>query len=112
MKLTPLVKQQFMPMMIHGNKIYEEKTNTGKKTHFVYDLANRLIQEKEDHPDRHFTKYYTYDALGNRLSSTDIYGQKTVYQYDLSSREISCTDPLGHAERKEYDPFGNVIKSH
>src|SRR5262249_50937859 len=26
----------------HGNKIYEEKTNTGKKTHFVYDQANRL----------------------------------------------------------------------
>lgn len=95
----------------NGNKIYQEKVGSGKKTHFIYDIADRLIEEKEEHPDRILSKTYSYDPLRNRLSKKDIYNQITTYQYDLSSRLISKTDPLGKFEKKEYDTLGHITKN-
>jgi len=95
-----------------GNKIQEIFVGSGKEIHFKYDLANRLIEETEYHSTgEKFTKTYTYDAVGNRISSTDMYGQETQYQFDLAGREIGITDPLGGRESKEYDSLGNVTKS-
>jgi len=95
-----------------GNKIQEILVGSGKEIHFKYDLANRLIEETEYHPTgEKLTKTYVYDAIGNRISSTDIYGQETQYQFDLAGREIGMTDPLGGQESKEYDSLGNVTKS-
>ncbi len=94
----------------NGNKIYEEKAGTGKKVYYTYDLANRMTQEKEEHEGRIFIKNYEYDPMGNCLSSTDIYGQKTLHQYDLASRETAVTDPLGYTELKSYDALGNITR--
>lgn len=94
----------------NGNKVFEEKVGSGKKTVFKYDDANQLIEEIEYHDHKTLTKMYEYDCLGNRISATDIYGNITRYEFDLAFREISETDPLGNQERKEYDSLGNVTQ--
>ena len=94
-----------------GNKIFEKKITSGKEIHFYYDEVGQLIKEQEKHSDIALTKTYKYDAMGNRISSKDIYGQKTTYEYDLAGREISVTNPQGHTESKIYDAFGNITQS-
>ena len=94
------------------NKIYVEKLGSQKKNRYVYDLANRLIEEIEEHENGRVLKTsHTYDIMGNRLSTTNHMGQTTTYQYDSSGRVISSYDPLGLCEHKEYDAKGNIIKS-
>ena len=93
----------------NGNKIYEEKVGTGKKLHFVYDNANRLIQEMEEHPDKTLITQHTYDPMGNRISTKDHFGQVTTYQYDAANRLICEIDPLGKSELKKYNAKGYII---
>lgn len=95
----------------NGNKIYEERLQSGKKIHYQYDVANRLVGEFEEHSDGQvFNLKHSYDAMGNRISTTDCYGLVTTFRYDSLHREIANTDPLGRTEYKEYDVSGNVIK--
>ncbi|NGX42848.1 MAG: tRNA nuclease WapA [Chlamydiae bacterium] len=93
------------------NKIYEEKIGSGKKVRYIYDTANRLVEEREEHDNgRTLTTNHAYDVMGNRISTTNHFGQTTTFQYDIYSREISQTDPLEYTEHKEYDTQGNVTK--
>lgn len=95
----------------NGNKTYEEKINSGKKSNYIYDGANRLVQEIEKHESgRVFTTSHAYDAMSNRISTTNHFGQTTTFEYDGQGREITNINPLLHYERKEYDIFGNVTK--
>ena len=94
----------------NGNKIFEEKVNSGKKVYFTYDLANRLVEEKEEHVDKTLITKHEYDALDNKISITDIYGKKTSFKYDTCSRETAQTDPLGKSELKKYDSEGNLVE--
>ncbi|MEI8366354.1 MAG: RHS repeat-associated core domain-containing protein, partial [Parachlamydiaceae bacterium] len=93
----------------NGNKIYEEKVGSGKQDYYVYDNANRLINESEHLKDgKVLTTTHAYDPLGNRLNTIDPFGKKTTFRYDLASRQTSVTDPLGYALVKEYDTQGNI----
>ena len=92
----------------NGNRIFEEKVGSGKKVHKVYNAANRLIEEREEHPHITLSTHHTYDPIGNKTSTTDSFGQTTTYQYDKISREVNRTDPLGFSEHKQYDIQGNV----
>ncbi len=48
----------------NGNKTYEQKVDSGKKTQFFYDAANRLIKEIENHTNgRVLTTSHAYDAM-------------------------------------------------
>jgi len=94
------------------NKIFEEKIGTNKKTHYRYDLGNRLIEETETHSDSlTFKTSHVYDAMSNRISTTNHFGQTTTYQYDAPGREISSCDSLGQRDQKEHDAKGNIIKN-
>nr|NGX42984.1 tRNA3(Ser)-specific nuclease WapA [Chlamydiota bacterium] len=94
------------------NKIYEEKIGSGKKLRYSYDTDDRLVEEREEHSDgRILTTTHTYNVMGNRISTTDHFGQTATFQYDVYSREISQTDPLGYTEHKEYDVQDNIIKT-
>jgi len=95
----------------NGNKTYEEKVNSGKKSEYIYDSANRLVQEIEKHASgRILTTTHAYDAMSNKISTTNHFGQTTTFEYDAQGREITNTNPLLHCERKEYDIFGNITK--
>ena len=95
----------------NDNQVYEEKVGSGKRIHYVYDAANRLVEESEEHLNNTLTTRYTYDAMGNKTSTTDPYGQITTFKYDNQSREIAKIDPLGNTERKVYDDLDNVSKA-
>ncbi len=93
------------------NKIYEEKLGSGKKTHFIYDTSNRLIEEIEEHADGNILKTSsTYDIMGNKIATVDEFKQVTTYEYDLSSREIAKIDPLRYVEYKKYDAQNHIIE--
>jgi RHS repeat-associated protein len=55
---------------------------------------------------------FTYDVVGNVLTTTDSLGNTTTYTYDPVFNEItSVTDPLGNKATYAYDPAGNLLKS-
>jgi RHS repeat-associated protein len=95
-----------------GNKIFSEKIGSGKKSRYIFNLADQLIEEIEEHDQGIILrKTYEYDQMGNRISATDIFGQKTRYDFDIMSREIGLTDFEGRKEFYEYDAFDNVIST-
>jgi RHS repeat-associated protein len=54
---------------------------------------------------------YTYDAQGNRLTSSDALGNTTTYSYEpVFNKETSVTDALNHTTRYAYDGSGNLTK--
>lgn len=92
----------------NGNKIYEEKIGSGRKILYGYDTANRLTVEYEDADGQIFSTSHAYDSLGNLKETTDLFGQKTTFLYDLANRETASIDPLGYAIAKSYDAHGNI----
>jgi RHS repeat-associated protein len=110
-KTDPLGQQTIYRYDDNENKIYEEVIGSNKKTIYVYDQANRLVQEIEEHSNGAiFNKSHTYDAMSNKLSTTNIFGQTTTYKYDASGRETASFDPFGKGQFKEYDIQGNLVK--
>jgi RHS repeat-associated protein len=49
------------------------------------------------------TTSYTYDAVGNVVTTTDPLGHVTTTVYDADNGPISVTDPLGHMTTTTYD---------
>lgn len=95
----------------NNNKIFEELQGSRFYTKFTYDRANRLIASVECHDDGTYigTKY-SYDLMGNKLSSTDRYGRITHFQYDSLNRLKAITYPDKTTLTKKYDIFDNVIE--
>lgn len=95
----------------NDNLIYQEVVGSKKQTTYEYDLLNRLIKEEERYDDGIvLITTYTYDLLGNRLSTTDPYGGTTRFTYDAYGREIVQEDPYGHCTYTEYDLLDNPVK--
>lgn len=121
------------------NLISENHSASRVSIDYGYDLRNRLIYcaEKEVRGDA-FEMHATYDALGNKTSEIDRYGNQTLYEYDslgrltratypetrdgphtsicptytysydLFDNQISVTDPKGRAITKTYNSRGNL----
>ena len=53
---------------------------------------------------------YQYDAVGNRISSTDARGNTTYRTFDAVGRELTLTDALGFVTTQGYDALGNLTK--
>ncbi len=52
---------------------------------------------------------YTYDALGQLVSSEDPAGGVTQYGYDEAGRVVSITDALGRTRAIAYDAAGRIV---
>ena len=48
-----------------------------------------------------------YDAVGNKVASTDAAGHTTTFAYDAVNRLVSAKSPLGETTTTAYDPAGN-----
>lgn len=83
--------------------------NPTRTTLFAYDANNREATETFDPSGLDIVQTFTYDHLGNILSSIDGNGQTTTYAYDLDNRAVTQTDPLGNTTTIAYDRIGNEI---
>ncbi|MDQ0013780.1 YD repeat-containing protein [Variovorax boronicumulans] len=51
---------------------------------------------------------HAYDAAGRRLSTTDAYGNKTLFFYDLNGRLTHSINALGEVTEQQYDTLGQL----
>lgn len=78
----------------NNNKKEERVLGAGKRTHYTYDPANRLIVKEEIYDDGQiFRTTYDYDALSRLVSEKDRYDNVTTYGYDRLGRQDSVTKP-------------------
>lgn len=88
---------------VNGNKITEQGPNTNYRTQYTYDFSNRLTDISEIHADGiTLSRHFKYNYLGQKIASTDIYGNETQYVYDALGRLIETISP------PVYDPKGNA----
>jgi RHS repeat-associated protein len=89
-------------------------------TYYMYDALDRLVIKDRKTgcigagcPDTitptDAVTTYTYDPVGNRLTSTEPDGNTTTYNYDADNRRIQVTDAAGDVIITTYDGVGNVI---
>lgn len=85
----------------NDNLVYESKPDLAPCI-LTYDFMNRLTGETwEASKKESLHKSYHYDPMGNCISSRDIYGKKTTYEYDSHGRLIRITYPkLHHSHEK------------
>jgi len=77
--------------------------NTHTKT-FGYTSRNELLSESDAYGA---TNVYSYDSVGNKLSTLDPMSRRTRYGYDGFNRLITETDPDGNITHYAYDLVGN-----
>ncbi|MDQ0072702.1 YD repeat-containing protein [Variovorax boronicumulans] len=51
---------------------------------------------------------HAYDAAGRRLSTTDAYGNKTLFFYDQNGRLTHSINALGEVTEQQYDTLGQL----
>jgi YD repeat-containing protein len=62
---------------------------------------NRLTSEHLEGLKETLSNRYSYDVLGNCTSSTDIYGNKTLHEYDSNCRLIKTLNPETYGEKRQ-----------
>lgn len=76
------------------NLIWEQGPCKSIQKEYSYDFANRLIGEALVHSDgTKLVQSYSYDLLGRRTASVDIYGNTTQCSYDEHGRCIEVVLP-------------------
>lgn len=100
-----------------GNLEYIFTPHEKKTISLAYDLRNRPISSIELRKEGVFASQSSYDLLGRKNSSTDSFGNTTVYEYDFCDRIIKIIHPKVWNEKDEavspvfsytYDIFNNV----
>lgn len=86
----------------------------------TYDFSNRLIRSEKTHAEgQRFAITHKYDFIGNRISTTDEWGNETKYIYDDFNRLSHSISPLVLNEHGQwvhpeafikYDLFDNPIE--
>ncbi len=102
------------------NKIFEQGPCLDYCFHYRYDFMNRLIcQERVCADGKRLAEHFSYDHLGNRITSTDIYGFQTKYEYNarrlvnkIIQPEVFKEDHLeSPITSHQYDLMGNQIET-
>ena len=78
----------------------------------TYDPNGNLLSEQGPRPEH--LKRYSYDYMNRKVSEEVILpcgeSLKTTYSYDLQGNILSTTDIYGNQTRFEYDAFGRATK--
>ena len=90
-----------------GNETARINTQ-GQRTEYTYDAYRNLIQTTYADGS---TETSSYDAEGNRISSTDRAANTTTYAYDALGRLTVTTYPDGSTSENQYNAIGQVIAS-
>ena len=85
---------------------------------YFYDQKGLLVRKEEIYPSGgKFEERFEYDSFGNRTSSTDVFGNTTLYEFDSFSRVTRVLSPevfeknLGLVRpelRYTYDSFDRI----
>jgi len=102
----------------NGNKTWEEGPRPGWHKEFTYDLADRLIVEKEVWGKESHITSHRYNAVNQRVATIDIYGNETTFEYNGLGRLVKTQGPALYTspdhldtpfEETQYDAMGNAI---
>ena len=77
----------------------------------TYDLAGRLLTSTFEPGTLDETTTYSYDIIGQMISSTDALGRTTQYTYDGARRLTRITQPSGDTASFSHDAMGNVTQT-
>nr|HEV8053082.1 DUF6531 domain-containing protein [Parachlamydiaceae bacterium] len=101
----------------NDNRIFQQTPNLEYRTFFKYDYVNRLIAQKDVYRNGlEMVTSYSYDCMGNKISSTDKYGNTTQYRYDEFGRQIERVYPsvldisgelVSRVDKIAYDQMNN-----
>lgn len=90
-----------------------------RESKYEFDRVGRVTKSLEPDPDRQINgadgsltadwTAFTYDTLGNLMSSTDSLQQVTRYRYDAVGNMIARTDPRLGETRVTYNAAGSPI---
>ena len=105
----------------NNNRIIKQSPRLQTYTQYIYDYANRLIQEKEMTADNKWIriKSYEYDYMGNCIASEDESCNITKFTYDEFGRltekiypEVNLSNGMlfSFVDRVCYDLMNNVSK--
>lgn len=103
----------------HNNLTYYQGPRRDSYAIHTYDCSNRLTNTEEFHPGLTFVTKHAYDLLGNRIATTDKFGNTTRYLYNEFGAITKIIGPptpnevniLQEPETSyEYDESGNMTK--
>ena len=99
-------------------------TSEARTLNARYDLQGRLIGEltgegsalltgsqTQAEVDAIWAQYgltHTYDAASRRTSTTDAYGHKTLFFYDVDGRQTHSVNVLGEVTENQYNTLGQL----
>ncbi|BBO87540.1 RHS repeat-associated core domain-containing protein [Desulfosarcina ovata] len=95
-----------------GTDLLESETNPlNVVTLYEYDSRGNQTAMVLDSGGANESRWtFTYDAKGNRLSTSGPSGQTTTFTYDSNGMLLQVTDPLGAITTFNYDTFGNLTQ--
>lgn len=103
----------------YGNKISEQGPNPDLMHRYTYDFSNRLIKEEDVYTNGIIlAKSHRYDYLGQRIATTDIYGNETSFFYDEHGNVVEVRNPFVFDENQQvaspivkcaYDVMGHPV---
>ena len=76
-----------------------------------YDLEGQLIESVFDPGGLNEATTYSYDIIGQMISSTDPLGRTWDYTYDEAKRLIATEAPSGETIQFDHDAMGNVVRT-
>ncbi|MFH1101208.1 MAG: RHS repeat-associated core domain-containing protein [Methanobacteriota archaeon] len=93
-----------------GRRTQKSYGSNGYST-YSYDACDRLKTLENHYSDGSvLSSYsYTYNLVGNRVSSTNELGNVTYYKYDELQQLINVTYPTGNSTCYTYDAVGNRL---
>lgn len=86
-----------------GN-ILSETVGGERKTEYLYDAFNRVIQVKTEDQEVN----YTYDSNGNLRSCTDPQQRQLEFEYDKKGNRVESSFPDGRTVEKVYDKENRI----
>ncbi|MBB5020475.1 YD repeat-containing protein, partial [Chitinivorax tropicus] len=100
---TATVQRQHIRYRYHRNdQIADQVTLLG-------DVGGNLFDEPLD-PGLATRQRTVFDAVGQKLATTDAMGNTVRYQYDEAGRLVATIDARGYRSSNRYDASGNLVE--
>lgn len=95
-----------------GSKAFATFTEDalGNTTEVYTDVRGRQLSTVAYGPDGPITTSFTYNAIAEVLTVTDVAGNTTTFTYDMLGRQTSIDHPVNGLTELFYDPLGNITR--